>query len=46
MIRRKEYEIERQEKKLANLIEMREDGDIDKDYFRERKREIETKSAL
>lgn len=43
VIRRKEYEIERLEKKLANLIEMREDGDIDKDYFRERKREIETK---
>mgnify|MGYP002545756678 FL=1 len=43
VIRRKEYEIERLEKKLANLIEMREDGDIDKDFFRERKREIETK---
>ena len=43
VIRRKEYEIERLEKKLANLVEMREDGDIDKDYFRERKREIETR---
>ena len=42
-IRRKQSEIDKLNKKLANLIEMREDGDIDKEYFRERKKEIEGK---
>lgn len=45
-ISRKEEEIERLNKKLANLIEMREDGDIEKEFFRERKREIEEKITL
>ena len=42
-IRRKQSEIDKLNKKLANLIEMREDGDIEKEYFRERKKEIESK---
>ena len=42
-VNRKRSEIERLNKKLANLIEMREDGDIDKDYFKKRKKEIEDK---
>lgn len=40
-IKRMESEIERLNRKRANLIEMREDGDIDRDLFRERKREVE-----
>ena len=36
-----ENEIERLNRKRVNLIEMREDGDIDKELFRERKQEIE-----
>lgn len=39
-IHRKQSEIDKLNRKLANLIEMREDGDIDKEYFRERKKEI------
>ena len=42
-IHRKQSEIDKLNRKLANLIEMREDGDIDKEYFRERKKEIEAK---
>lgn len=40
-IKRMESEVERLNKKRINLIEMRADGDIDKDLFRERKQEIE-----
>ena len=40
-IKRMENEIERLNRKRVNLIEMREDGDIDKELFRERKQEIE-----
>lgn len=40
-IKRKESEIERLSKKRINLIEMRAEGDIDKELFRERKQEIE-----
>ena len=42
-IHRNQSEIDKLNRKLANLIEMREDGDIDKEYFRERKKEIEAK---
>lgn len=42
-IQRKQAEIDGLNKKLANLIEMRADGDIDRDYFRDRKKEIEAK---
>lgn len=42
-IKRKESEVERLETKRINLIEMRADGDIDKDLFRERKNEIESR---
>jgi len=44
-IKRKESEIERLSKKRVNLIEMRAEGDIDKELFRERKQEIETRIA-
>lgn len=44
-IKRKESEIERLSKKRINLIEMRAEGDIDKDLFRERKQEIEKRIA-
>lgn len=40
-IQRKQEELEKLNKK-TNLLVMREDGDIDKDYFRERKKELET----
>lgn len=44
-IKRKESEIERLSKKRINLIEMRAEGDIDKELFRERKQEIEERIA-
>ena len=44
-IKRKESEIERLSKKRINLIEMRAEGDIDKELFRERKQEIEKRIA-
>ena len=44
-IKRKESEIERLSKKRINLIEMRAEGDIDKELFRERKQEIEKQIA-
>lgn len=44
-IKRKESEIEKLSKKRVNLIEMRAEGDIDKDLFRERKQEIENRIA-
>lgn len=40
-IKRMESEIERLNKKRVNLIEMRAEGDIDKELFRERKQEVE-----
>ena len=42
-IKRMENEVERLNKKRINLIEMRAEGDIDKDLFRERKQEIESR---
>lgn len=45
-IQRKEEEVQRFQKKIKNLLEMREDGDIDKDYFKERKNELETSIAI
>lgn len=45
-IKRKESEIERLSKKRVNLIEMRAEGDIDKELFRERKQEIENRIAI
>lgn len=44
-IKRRENEIERLSKKRINLIEMRAEGDIDKELFRERKQEIEERIA-
>ena len=44
-IKRIESEIERLNKKRVNLIEMRADGDIDKELFRERKQEVEERIA-
>lgn len=41
VIERKEKESEKLQKKKENLIEMRVEGDIDKDLFREKKHEIE-----
>jgi len=43
VIDRKNAEIERLREKIANLIEMREDGDIDKEFFRKRKGELDAK---
>ena len=43
VIIRKQDEINKLNKKIENLIEMREDGDVDKEYFRNRKKEIEEK---
>ena len=43
VIKRKQEEIERLNKKRANLFEMREDGDIDREHFRTRKNELEEK---
>lgn len=45
-IKHKESEIERLSKKRVNLIEMRAEGDIDKELFRERKQEIENRIAI
>ena len=45
-IKHKESEIERLSKKRVNLIEMRAEGDIDKEFFRERKQEIENRIAI
>lgn len=41
VIKRKQNELDRLYRKKSNLIEMREDGDIDRDYFRERKEELD-----
>ncbi len=43
VIKRKQDEIEKLNKKRANLFEMREDGDIDREHFRTRKNELEEK---
>lgn len=43
VIRRKQGELEKLYRKRNNLFEMREDGDIDRDYFRERKEELDKK---
>ena len=40
-IKRKQLELEKLRKKKINLIEMREDGDIDKGYFQKRKEELD-----
>lgn len=40
-----EVEMERLNKKRVNLIEMRAEGDIDKELFRERKQEVEERIA-
>ena len=40
-IKRKQNELDKLYRKKSNLIEMREDGDIDRDYFRERKEELD-----
>lgn len=45
-IKRLENEIENLDKKRVNLIEMRADGDIDKDLFRERKREVDSRIEI
>lgn len=45
-IKHKESEIERLSKKRVNLIEMRAEGDIDKELFRERKQKIENRIAI
>lgn len=42
-IKRKNEEIEKLSTKRVNLIEMRAEGDIDKDLFREKKHELELK---
>ena len=41
VIERKENELEQLQKKKINLIEMRAEGDIDKDFFHDKKNEIE-----
>lgn len=46
VIQRKQGEIDRLMKKRANLIEMRAEGDIDKDLFHAKKKEIEERVAL
>lgn len=46
VIQRKQREIDRLMKKRANLIEMRAEGDIDKDLFHAKKQEIEERAAL
>lgn len=43
LLNRKQAEIEKYKKKVRNLIEMREEGDIDRDYFHERKMQFEMK---
>ena len=43
VVERKKIEISRLKEKLINLLEMREDGDIDKEYFRKRKGELDAK---
>ena len=46
VIQRKQGEVERLMKKRANLVEMRAEGDIDKDMFRAKKQEIEDRIAV
>ena len=46
VIQRKQGEIDRLMKKRANLIEMRAEGDIDKDLFHAKKQEIEERAAV
>lgn len=46
VIQRKRGEIDRLMKKRANLIEMRAEGDIDKDLFHAKKQEIEERVAV
>lgn len=43
LIKRKQEELEKFNRKRANLFEMREDGDIDSQHFKIRKAEIEAK---
>lgn len=43
VIKRKQAELEKLYRKKNNLFEMREDGDIDREYFRERKEELDSK---
>ena len=43
VIKRKQAELEKLYRKKNNLFEMREDGDIDREYFRERKEELDRK---
>lgn len=45
VIRRKQGEIEKLMNKRTNLIEMRAEGDIDKEMFRSKKQEIEDRVA-
>ena len=45
VIRRKQGEIEKLMNKRTNLIEMRSEGDIDKEMFRSKKQEIEDRVA-
>lgn len=45
VIQRKQSEVEKLMNKQANLIEMRADGDIDRDLFRSKKQEIEDRIA-
>ena len=45
VIRRKQGEIEKLMNKRTNLIEMRAEGDIDRDMFRSKKQEIEDRVA-
>lgn len=43
LIQRKQAEIKKLSTKKANLLEMREDGDIDKEYFKVRRKELDDK---
>ena len=45
VIEKKAAEVERLNQKRKNLIEMRAEGDIDREYFREKKQEIEKRIA-
>lgn len=46
LIQRKQAEIKKLSTKKANLLEMREDGDIDKEYFKVRRKELDDKIAV
>ena len=45
-IQEKQEEMEKLKRKISHLIEMREDGDIDREYFHKRKTEFETKLSI